>query len=138
MRHFRKKTVLPIAAVIVFLVLAEVIYQVAKPKLETTYTLSLDDLIHANGETNGESGGTPNMIRPCMTFSFIVNSIYKPCGTGFVLAAAKRKFLCTPGNSSYCLMGTLVFRYNYNSACQVYSNTSSGAVDTIYCSIMYD
>ena len=57
MIHFRKKTVFPIAAVIVFLVLAEVIYQVAKPS-KTTYSLTLNDLIHANGETNGESGGT--------------------------------------------------------------------------------
>ena len=56
MKHFRKKTVFPIAAVVVFLVLAEVIYQVAKPS-KTTYSLTLDDLIHANGETNGESGG---------------------------------------------------------------------------------
>ena len=57
MIHFRKKTVFPIAAVIVFLVLAEVIYQADKSSLKTTYTLTLDDLIHANGETNGESGG---------------------------------------------------------------------------------
>ena len=28
-----------------------------RPTLETTYTLTLDDLIHANGETNGEAGG---------------------------------------------------------------------------------
>ena len=56
MIHFRKKTVFPIAVVIVFLVLAEVTYQVTKPS-KTTYTLTLDDLIHANGETNGETGG---------------------------------------------------------------------------------
>lgn len=56
MKHFRKKTVFAVAAVVVFLVLAEVIYQVAKPS-KTTYSLTLDDLIHANGETNGENGG---------------------------------------------------------------------------------
>ena len=57
MIHFRKKTVLPIAAVIVFLLLAEVIYQADKSSLKTTYSLTLNDLIHANGETNGESSG---------------------------------------------------------------------------------
>ena len=56
MIHFRKKTVFPIAAVIVFLLLAEVTHQVTKPS-KTTYSLTLYDLIHANGETNGESGG---------------------------------------------------------------------------------
>ena len=57
MTHSRKKTVFALAAVVVFLVLAEVIYQVAKPSLKTTYSLTLNDLIHANVETNGESGG---------------------------------------------------------------------------------
>ena len=132
MKHFRKKTVFPIAAVIVFLVLAEVTFQVVKPSLKTTYSLTLDDLIHANGET---TGGTPNTMRPCMTLSFIVHSIYKPCGTGFVLTGAKRKFLCIPGKSSYCLTGTLTFKYNYNSACQVYSDSSSGVTSTTYCSM---
>ena len=62
MRHFRKKTVFPIAAVIVFLVLSEVAYQVGEPVLKTTNNLTLHDLIHANGETgsgtDGETGGT--------------------------------------------------------------------------------
>ena len=70
MRHFRKKTVFPIAAVIIFSVLAEIIYQTAKPSSKTTYTLSLDDLIHANGETNGESGGNNGNTggRRCCSF----------------------------------------------------------------------
>ena len=69
MRHFRKKTVFPIAAIIVFLVLAEVIYQVTRPS-KTTYSLTLDDLIHANGETNGESGGNNGNTgrRRCCSF----------------------------------------------------------------------
>ena len=56
MRHFRKKTVLAVAAVIVFLLLAEVTYQVTKPS-KTTYSLTLDDLIHGQSETNGETSG---------------------------------------------------------------------------------
>ena len=56
MIHFRKKTAITIAAVIVFLVLAEVTYQVTKPS-KTTYSLTLYDLIHGQSETNGETGG---------------------------------------------------------------------------------
>ena len=134
LKPLKSKAMLRIAMFATLFVLLDTFIEMNKKTEEkTTYSITLEILASANIEADGE--GTPNTMRPCMTFSFRVHSIYKPCGTGFVLTGAKRKFICSPGNYSHCTTGTLVFKYNYNSACQAYSYSSSGVTNTINCDI---